>query len=90
MPEVSEDGSTYTFTIRPDARWSNGDPVTARDFIRGWRRAIEPGTAGDYAFFVTDYVAGAGEYYRWRTASGRLPPGGCWRYRSVPCSRAAV
>ena len=38
-PHVSDDGLTYTFSIRSDARWSNGDPVTAWDFVRGWRRA---------------------------------------------------
>lgn len=65
-PIVSDDDLVYTFTIRPDARWSNGDPLTADDFIRGWRRAIEPGTASDYSFFISEYVAGAGEYYRWR------------------------
>jgi len=65
-PAVSEDGLTYTFSIRADARWSNGDPVTAADFIRGWRRAIEPGSAGDYAFMFTDYIAGAEDYAVWR------------------------
>ncbi len=67
-PEVSADGLTYRFAIRSDARWSNGEAVTAEDFIRGWRRAIEPGTAGDYAFFILDYIAGAREYYSWRNA----------------------
>ena len=65
-PQVSPDGLVYTFTLRPEARWSNGDPVTAGDFVRAWRRVIEPGTAGDYAFFITDHVAGAREYYDWR------------------------
>ena len=40
--QVSEDGLTYTFEIRPDARWSNGDPLTAHDFIYSWRRAMLP------------------------------------------------
>jgi oligopeptide transport system substrate-binding protein len=72
-PTVSDDGLIYTFTIRPDARWSNGEPVTSADFIRGWRRAIEPGTAADYAFLITDNVAGAKEYYQWRNdAVGQL------------------
>jgi len=68
-PDVSQDGLEYTFVIRPDARWSNGDRVTAGDFVRGWRRAIEPGTAADYAFFITDHVAGAADYYTWRNES---------------------
>jgi len=65
-PAVSDDGKRYTFTIRDDARWSNGDAVTARDFIRGWRRGMEPGTATDYTFFFTDHVSGADDYVRWR------------------------
>ena len=65
-PRVSADGLTYTFVIRRDARWCNGDPVTTADFLRGWRRAIEPGTAADYAFFFTDHVRGAREYVQWR------------------------
>jgi oligopeptide transport system substrate-binding protein len=40
--ELSPDRLTYTFTLRPDARWSNGDPVTAQDFIASWRRMLTP------------------------------------------------
>ncbi len=65
-PNISSDGLTYAFTIRDDSRWSNGDPVTAHDFIRGWRRAMEPGTAADYRFYFTDHIAGAAEYVSWR------------------------
>lgn len=42
--EVSEDGLTYTFNLR-DAYWSNGDPVTAGDFVYSWRRLVDPATA---------------------------------------------
>jgi oligopeptide transport system substrate-binding protein len=65
-PHVSTDGLVYTFTLRNDARWSNGDRVTAFDFIRGWRRGMEPGTATDYTFLFTDHVAGAAGYVTWR------------------------
>jgi oligopeptide transport system substrate-binding protein len=65
-PEISDDGCRYIFTIRPDARWSNGDPVAAEDFVRGWRRALEPGTATDYTFLLADHIAGADQYVRWR------------------------
>ncbi len=86
LPEVSPDGRVYTFAIKPDSRWSNGDPVTAEDFVRGWRRAIEPGTASDYAFFITNYVAGADAYYDWRNRAvaelTELPVGSDrWRER---------
>ena len=56
----------YTFHIRADARWSNGDPLTADDFVYAWRRAVEPGTAEDYAFFVEE-IAGVPSYLQWRT-----------------------
>ncbi|NLX22371.1 MAG: peptide ABC transporter substrate-binding protein [Phycisphaerae bacterium] len=67
-PEISEDGRRYLFTLRPEARWSNGDPVTAADFLRGWRRAIEPGTADVYAELITNHVTGATAYADWRNA----------------------
>ncbi len=49
-PEVSPDGLVYTFHLREDARWSNGDKVTAHDFLRSWRRTLYPGTASEYAY----------------------------------------
>jgi len=39
---VSDDGRTYTFTMRPGALWSNGDPVTAHDFVYAWQRLLSP------------------------------------------------
>lgn len=66
-PQVSANGRTYLFTIRQNARWSNGDPVGAGDFVRGWRRAIEPGTAESYAYIISDYIDGASDYATWRT-----------------------
>ncbi|WBU57809.1 peptide ABC transporter substrate-binding protein [Paracoccus sediminicola] len=50
--EVSEDGLTYTFNLRPEAKWSNGEPVTAQDFIYGWQRAVDPANASEYAWFI--------------------------------------
>ena len=72
LPVISGDGLTYTFELRSDARWSNGEPVTAGDFVYAWRRAIEPGTAGEYAFFITDNIAGAAEYHNWRNNAVRV------------------
>ncbi|MFC7322913.1 peptide ABC transporter substrate-binding protein [Halobacillus campisalis] len=48
--EVSEDGTEYTFTIREDAKWSNGDDVTAEDFEFAWKRLLDPETASAAAF----------------------------------------
>jgi len=47
--DVSPDGLTWTFTLRADAAWSNGDPVTAADFVAGFRRTVDPATASTYA-----------------------------------------
>lgn len=47
--ETSADGLTWTFHLRPDGRWSNGDPVTARDFEYGLRRSCDPATLNSYA-----------------------------------------
>lgn len=47
--EISDDGKVYTFHLRKDAKWSNGDPVTAADFVFGFQDALNPDTAADYA-----------------------------------------
>ena len=50
--EVSEDGLTYTFHLRDDGVWSNGDPVTAQDFVFAWQKALDPKVASDYAYML--------------------------------------
>jgi len=47
--DVSADGKTYRFHLRPDARWSNADPVVAEDFVAAWRRLVDPHTGAQYA-----------------------------------------
>ena len=50
-PEVTDNGDgtfTYTFTLRDDAKWSDGQPVTANDFVYSWRRLVDPATASPY------------------------------------------
>lgn len=60
-PEVSEDGTVYTFKLR-DAKWSNGDPVTANDFVYAWQRAIDPANASPYGPYMMDgKIKGAAE-----------------------------
>ncbi|MCK0167706.1 peptide ABC transporter substrate-binding protein [Jannaschia sp. S6380] len=49
---TSDDNQTWTFKLRDDARWSNGDPVTAQDFVYAWQRAADPATASPYAWYV--------------------------------------
>ncbi len=64
--EVSEDGRVYTFHLRADARWSNGDPLTAQDFADSWQRVLTPSLAADYANLL--YVlAGAEAFHKGRT-----------------------
>jgi oligopeptide transport system substrate-binding protein len=48
--EISTDGKTYTFKIRPEAQWSDGTPLTADDFVASWIRALNPKTASEYAY----------------------------------------
>lgn len=64
--EVSDDRREYRFFLRPDAEWSNGEPVRARDFVYSWRRAILPDGAADYFAFFT-YIEGVSELFDWRT-----------------------
>lgn len=49
-PKVSSDKKVYTFKIRDDAKWSDGSPVTANDFVYAWKRDVNPKEAGDYAY----------------------------------------
>jgi oligopeptide transport system substrate-binding protein len=65
---MSPDGKTYTFKLRPDARWSNGDRVVAADFVAALRRLVDPATASGYAQ-VIDVIANAGDII-----AGKKPP----------------
>jgi oligopeptide transport system substrate-binding protein len=50
--EVSPDGLTYTFHLRPGGQWSNGDPLTAEDFVYSFRRILSPALASEYAYML--------------------------------------
>jgi oligopeptide transport system substrate-binding protein len=50
--DLSTDGKTYTFHLRANAKWSNGDPITASDFLQSWKRALLPETASEYAYLL--------------------------------------
>ena len=65
----SDDNKTWTFKLRDDAKWNNGDPVTAQDFVYAWQRAADPATASPYAWYIeitqivnaADIIAGEAE-----------------------------
>ncbi len=59
--EVSEDGKIYTFHIRENAKWSNGDPVTANDFAKSYKRILTPALASKYAYMLF-VMEGAEDY----------------------------
>ncbi|MGA9224893.1 MAG: peptide ABC transporter substrate-binding protein [Mesobacillus sp.] len=60
-PKISDDKTVYTFTLR-DSKWSNGEPVTAQDFVYAWQRAIDPKTASPYGpYMMGGKIKGAAE-----------------------------
>ena len=59
---LSSDGKTYTFSLRRDARWSDGTAVTAEDFRWSWQRLLHPETASQYHFVLSAYVVNADKY----------------------------
>ena len=66
--DVSADGLTWTFHLRKGALWSDGAPVTAQDFVFGWRRELDPRTAAPYAYNL--WVVKNAQ----AISSGKLPP----------------
>jgi oligopeptide transport system substrate-binding protein len=66
--QITPDGLTWTFHLRDNARWSNGAPVTAADFVYGWRRETDPKTGAEYAEAFTPFVNGDA------IINGRKPP----------------
>ncbi|MCR8987107.1 peptide ABC transporter substrate-binding protein [Brevibacillus laterosporus] len=60
--KISDDLKTYTFTLR-DSKWSNGDPVTAKDYEYAWKRVLTPKTAASYAYQLY-YIKGAEAFHK--------------------------
>lgn len=58
---ISDDQLTYTFTMRADAKWSNGDPVRAQDFEFSWKRILSPALASEYSYML-HHIKGAKAY----------------------------
>ena len=67
--EISEDKTTYTLKLRQDAKWTNGEPVTANDFVYAWRLVCSQETASPYGFIVFDNLVNGNEVF-----SGELAP----------------
>lgn len=60
--EVSEDGLHYTFKLRDGLKWTNGEPVTAKDFTYAWEKLITPATGSEYAYFAF-FMKNAEKFY---------------------------
>ncbi|MBC1889844.1 peptide ABC transporter substrate-binding protein [Listeria booriae] len=58
-PEVNAEQTVYTIKLRDDAKWSNGTPVTANDFVYSWRKIVDPKTAAEYAVIFSGVVKNA-------------------------------
>ncbi len=56
--DISIDGKTYTFHLRKDLKFSDGTPITAKDFVYSWRRLINPKTGSAYSFLLSSVVNG--------------------------------
>ena len=65
--EISPDNKRYTFHLRREAKWSNGEPVTASDYVYSWRRAMCPDTAADYSDLFFN-ITGAQAFFEFRNA----------------------
>ncbi|MDI1334646.1 MAG: peptide ABC transporter substrate-binding protein [Lacunisphaera sp.] len=65
--DVSPDGLVYTFHLRANAKWSNGEPLTAQDCVESWRRMLTPTLAADYAYLFY-LIKGAENFNKGRTA----------------------
>lgn len=66
--DLSADGLIYTFHLRPDARWSNGDPLTARDFAWSFQRFLTPALGNTYAYYLFP-IRGAEAFNKGQTKS---------------------
>lgn len=65
---ISEDGLTYTFNLRNDAKWSDGEPVTANDFVYAWNRVLDPASGAKNTAMLY-LISGAQEYFESQTGT---------------------
>ncbi len=64
--DISPDGKVYTFHLRPGVKWSNGDPLTAGDFVYAYERVLNPLLGGEFSFYLW-IIRGARDYNQKRT-----------------------
>ena len=83
--EISDDGRVYTFHLRKNAKWSNGEPVTADDYLYSIRRLLDPLTASRYSYQAW-YIVNAKKY---TLGGGQLSPGDPVEVELVPPADAA-
>lgn len=69
LPMISEDGKTYTISLRKEAVWSNDDPVTAHDFEYAWKKMIDPKNGFVYSFLIIETIQNGAEI-----SAGKLAP----------------
>nr|WP_319488942.1 peptide ABC transporter substrate-binding protein [uncultured Caproiciproducens sp.] len=67
--KISDDKLTYTFTLRDGLKWSNGDPLTSKDFKSTWLKQMTADATNNYAFIMTDYIVNAVEYSEGKAAA---------------------
>lgn len=79
---VSKDNLTYTFTLRKNAKWSNGDPVTAKDFVYSWQRTVDPKTAAAYSYLFSG-IKNADDIVAGKKAPGTLGVKAVGKYKLV-------
>ena len=60
--ELSDDKLTYTFHLRDGIKWSNGESITAQDFVYAWLKQMSADATNGYSFLMTDYIVGGQEY----------------------------
>lgn len=58
-PTISKDGLTYTFKLKKEAKWSNGDLVTANDFVYAWKKTVDPASGAAFAYLFEGVLANA-------------------------------
>jgi oligopeptide transport system substrate-binding protein len=75
LPDLSEDGKTYTFHIRKGVRFSSGRELTADDFVYSWTRVLDPSTVSPGQTYIAKMIAGAQEYVDWRAVEDKRQAG---------------